>query len=365
MRVGILGAGQLGRMLAIRGYPLGMRFRFLDRAPDAPAADLGEMVTADFTDFNALARFAKELDVVTWEFENVPVAAAEFLAQRVPVHPPPRALAVAQDRLEEKRFFESLGIPVPPFRAVDDRAALDDAIREIGTPAILKTRRLGYDGKGQFTLHSPGDAEAAFAALGAVPLILERRVPFRRELSILAARSRSGDVVCYPLVENTHEQGILRLSRAPAHAADALQQQAAAYITAALEELDYVGVLAIELFEHDGRLLASEMAPRVHNSGHWSMEGAVACQFENHLRAIAGYPLGSTAPTGHCAMLNVIGGMPDTAKLLAVPGAHVHLYGKEQRPGRKLGHVTVWATDAADVDRRLEQIEAIVDAHRA
>jgi 5-(carboxyamino)imidazole ribonucleotide synthase len=360
MRIGILGGGQLGRMLALRGYPLGLRFRFFDRAPDAPAAELGESVTADFTDFNALAIFARDLDLVTYEFENVPVAAAEFLAQRLPVFPAPRALAIAQDRVEEKRFFQSLDIPVAEYREIEDRADLEAAIRELGSPAVLKTRRLGYDGKGQFVVNSADDAEAAWNAIGGVPLVLEKMVRFRRELSIIAARGRDGSIVFYPIIENRHEAGILRQSRAPARDAAALQAAAETYVRAALEALDYIGVLAIEFFDDDGTLLANEMAPRVHNSGHWTIEGADICQFENHLRAITGVPLGSTALTGHSVMVNLIGAFPEPRSLLAVPGSHMHLYGKESRPGRKLGHVTVWGRDDAAVDERLAELNRVL-----
>jgi 5-(carboxyamino)imidazole ribonucleotide synthase len=361
MRIGILGAGQLGRMLALEGYPLGFRFRFLDAAASPSAGELGEMVNADFTDFNALARFAAGLDVVTYEFENVPVAAAEFLAARLPVRPPPGALAVAQDRWEEKRFFESLGIATAPTSTVDSREELGEALAGIGMPAVLKTRRLGYDGKGQHVIRTAGDVDAAWRALGGVPLVLETFVPFRRELSLIGVRALDGSICCYPLVENVHEQNILRTTRAPAPDVDAaMQQQAERALAAALDELDYVGVLTIEFFEHDGRLLANEMAPRVHNSGHWTIEGAWASQFENHLRAVTGLPLGSTGAVGHAIMVNLIGSMPPLASMLALAHAHVHLYGKESRAGRKLGHVTLWGEDPAELEARYEELRAML-----
>lgn len=362
MRIGILGGGQLARMLALAGYPLGLRFRVLEPAPDAPAGDVAPHVVAPYDDPGALAGFAGGLDVVTYEFENVPVAAARALARRLPVHPRPDILEVAQDRLAEKRALEALGIPTPPFAPVDGRPDLDAAVRRLGLPAILKTRRGGYDGKGQALLRTGVDVDAAWAALGGVPLLLEGFVPFGRELSLLAARGADGEVRCYPLVENTHRGGILRLSLAPAADAAAHQGEAERYARAVLERFGYVGVLAIELFEAEGRLLASEMAPRVHNSGHWTIEGAETSQFEQHVRAIAGLPLGDPSARGHAAMLNLIGDHPPAADLLRVPGVHLHLYGKAPRPGRKLGHVTVVAPDPATRDARVAALRPILEA---
>ncbi|HEX7118043.1 MAG TPA: 5-(carboxyamino)imidazole ribonucleotide synthase [Longimicrobiales bacterium] len=364
MRVGILGAGQLGRMLALAGYPLGLRFRFLDPNAAAPAGPLAELVVADYDDADALRRFADGLDVATYEFENVPAAAADFLDGRVPaVHPHYEALAAAQDRLAEKNVFRRLGIPTAPFAPVDSRDDLARAVDAVALPAVLKTRRFGYDGKGQFVLRERADVDRAWAALGGSPLILEGFVDFERELSILAVRGRDGDVAFYPLVENVHRAGILRRSTAPAPATSPeLQARAEAYARAVLEEFDYVGVLAIELFHRGDELLANEMAPRVHNSGHWTIEGAETSQFENHLRAICGMPLGSTAPRGHAVMVNLIGAVPDSADALAVPGAHLHLYDKAPRPGRKIGHITVRAEDHAVVARRAAALEALPGA---
>jgi 5-(carboxyamino)imidazole ribonucleotide synthase len=359
--VGILGGGQLGRMLALAGYPLGLRFRVLDPAADGPASQVAPQVVAAYDDEAALARFAHGLDVVTYEFENVPVAAARALARHLPVDPAPDVLEAAQDRLVEKQTFEALGIPTPAFAAVDGRDSLDAAVARLGLPAVLKTRRGGYDGKGQVVLRVPADLDAAWAALGGAPLILEAFVPFGRELSVIAVRGRDGDVQVYPLVENWHGGGILRVSRAPA-GDDRLAAEAAGFARRLLDRFGYVGVLAIELFEVGGRLLANEMAPRVHNSGHWTIEGAETSQFENHVRALAGLPLGSTAARGHAGMLNLIGGHPEPARLLAVPGAHVHLYGKSPRPGRKLGHVTVVAANGAERESRLAALAAAVDA---
>lgn len=355
MKVGVIGGGQLGRMLALAAAPLGIRCLCLDPARDAPVSGLCEHIVAAYDDADGLDRLARGVGAVTYEFENVPVASARALAARVPVLPPPAALEAAQDRLLEKNLAQRLGIPTPAYRAVDDRRSLDAAVAAIGLPAVLKTRRLGYDGKGQAVLRGAGDVEVAWAALGGAPLILEGFVAFARELSVLGVRGKDGATAFYPLVENHHREGILRLSRAPAPGlTPALQEEAEAYCRAMLAELDYVGVLALELFETGGRLVFNEMAPRVHNSGHWSIEGAETSQFENHIRAVAGLPLGSTAPRGHAAMVNLIGTLPEPAAVLAVPGAHLHLYDKSPRPGRKLGHVTLRGDGPAEVERRLE-----------
>ncbi|MGB9750924.1 MAG: 5-(carboxyamino)imidazole ribonucleotide synthase [Roseiflexus castenholzii] len=365
--IGVLGGGQLGRMLALAGYPLGFRFRFLDPAGDAPVRYLAEQVVASYDDHLAVAQFGNSLMVATYEFENVPVTTARALEQHIPVFPPPQALEVAQDRLAEKRFFTQLNIPTAPFAPVDDRASLDAAIERIGLPALLKTRRLGYDGKGQALIGQRADIEDAWRALGGQPLILEGFVSFVRELSVLAVRGQDGAVACYPPVENLHRNGILYRSIAPAPGLAAeVQLLAETYARRVLEALDYVGVLAIEMFEvkpdrtGGARLLANEMAPRVHNSGHWTIDGAVTSQFENHLRAIAGLPLGDASARGCAAMVNLIGGLPDVTMLLALPDTHLHLYDKAPRPGRKLGHVTVCAVDAERLAERLAVVERYV-----
>jgi len=357
--IGILGGGQLGYMLALAGYPLDFHFRFLDPSPQAPVGRIAARVTADYTDFEALEKFAHGLALVTYEFENVPVEAVRFLQKSVPVYPPPQALEVAQDRLNEKSLFQKLAIPTTEFFAVNSARDLDEAARKIGLPAVLKTCRLGYDGKGQWMLRSSDDVALVKKEIPAAPFILEKFVKFSRELSILAVRGRSGDSAFYPLVENHHRQGILRLSLAPAPrlAAD-LQREAEGLAHRVLEALDYVGVLAIELFECDGRLLANEMAPRVHNSFHWTIEGAVSSQFESHLRAVAGLPLGDTSALGHSAMLNLIGELPEPEEVLRVPDAHLHLYGKALRPGRKVGHLTLRADSAEQLAARLTQLPA-------
>jgi 5-(carboxyamino)imidazole ribonucleotide synthase len=372
--IGILGGGQLGYMLALAGYPLGLHFRFLDPSPEAPVGRIATRITGQFTDRSALKKFAAGLELVTYEFENVPVEAARFLAERVPVLPPPAALEAAQDRLNEKRLFQKLGIATTDFAEVADREALDGAVKQIGLPSILKTCRMGYDGKGQWILRTAEDVSrakselpAANAAAGkrsdsepaqqSTPFLLERLVPFTRELSILAVRGRTGETAVYPLVENHHRAGILRLSLAPAPQLDRAVQLAAEDAAHRLfDALQYVGVLAIEFFEHEGRLLANEMAPRVHNSGHWTIEGAITSQFENHLRAVVGLPLGSTSAIGCSAMLNLIGDVPDSAEVLAVRDAHLHLYGKSPRPGRKLGHVTLRASSPEQLASRLGEL---------
>lgn len=349
MLIGILGGGQLGRMLALAGVPLGLRFRFLDPSPYAPAGHVGELVVGDFTDPDALARFGKDLDAVTYEFENVPVATARVLAQRTRVYPPVIALETGQDRISEKTLFQKVGIEVPPFRSCASQADVDAAVRDLGLPLVAKTRRMGYDGKGQMVLREAPAAAGCFAALGGTPLIVERLVPFDREVSIIACRAQDGAFVAYPLVQNVHQGGILRTTTVPAPGAPAaLQAAAERHARAVADALGYVGAFAIEFFEHQGRLLANEMAPRVHNSGHWTIECAAVSQFENHCRAVAGLPLGETrALYPQCMMVNLIGAIPDAAQVLRIPGAHLHLYGKEPRPGRKVGHITVTIADPA------------------
>ena len=360
--VGILGGGQLARMLALAGAPLGLRFLVLDAASDACAAQCAPLLRADYHDYPALAEFAARVDVATFDFENVPADSARWLAERVPVFPNPRALAVAQDRLAEKSLFRELGIAVPSFADVDSRTALDAAIARIGVPCILKTRRLGYDGKGQFRLRSASDADDAWRALGAqagtVGLILEGFVHFQRELSVVAVRSRSGEFRTWSLTENWHESGILAASLAPAVVDDTIVEKAIAHARAVAEALDYVGVFALELFLADGELLANEMAPRVHNSGHWTIEGAETSQFENHLRAVLGLPLGSTRMVGQACMLNWISELPDANAVLGDPCGHWHDYGKAPRDGRKVGHATLRADTPAELSAALQRVGA-------
>ncbi|MFK3649328.1 5-(carboxyamino)imidazole ribonucleotide synthase [Lysobacter enzymogenes] len=360
--VGILGGGQLARMLALSGAPLGLRFLVLDNTADACAGQFAPMVVGDYTDQAALDEFASKIDVATFDFENVPAESARWLAERRPVFPSPRALAVAQDRLAEKTLFRELDIPVPDFAAIDSRAGLDAALAAIGTPCILKTRRLGYDGKGQFRIKTPADADAAWAALGAqadtVGLILEGFVRFERELSVVAVRGRDGEFRAWPLTENWHVDGVLSASLAPASADAALAATAIAHARKLADALDYVGVFALELFCRDGVLLANELAPRVHNSGHWTIEGSETSQFQNHLRAVLGLPLGDTRMLGHACMLNWIGAMPAAEPVLAEAGGHWHDYGKSSREGRKVGHATLRADSAAELAQALRRVGA-------
>jgi 5-(carboxyamino)imidazole ribonucleotide synthase len=350
-------------MLALAGIPLGVRFQFLDPSPDAPARDLGRLVVAPLGDAAALDEVSANADVVTYEWEGVPSPAAARLAERITVYPPVEALAVTQDRLREKQLFERLGIPVAPFRAIDDDAGLRRAVGEIGLPAVLKTRVGGYDGKGQVVLRRSDDIADAWDAVGGMPSILESFVMFERELSVIGVRGADGVTRFWPLVENHHERGILRRSVAPAPDVDATLRAAAEYhMTRLLDELGYRGVLAVEMFQVGDQLLGNELAPRVHNSGHWTIEGAVTSQFENHIRALLGWPLGSTEPRGVSAMVNCIGVLPDPAAVLRVEGAHLHRYGKAPRPGRKVGHVTVVAPDRATLDKRVAEIAEVLPA---
>ena len=358
--VGILGGGQLARMLALSGAPLGLRFLVLDTVADACAGQFAPMVVGDYTDKSALSEFASKIDVATFDFENVPAESARWLANRVPVFPKPRALAVAQDRLAEKTLFRELGIPVPGFADIATREALDAAVAQLGLPCILKTRRLGYDGKGQFRIKAHADVDAAWNALGAqaasVGLILEGFVAFQRELSVVAVRGRDGEFRAWPLTENWHVDGVLSASLAPARIDASTQATALSHAKRLADALDYVGVFALELFLRDGELLANELAPRVHNSGHWTIEGGETSQFQNHLRAVLGLPLGNTRPLGQACMLNWIGAMPDAAPVLREAGGHWHDYGKAPRAGRKVGHATLRADSPAELAESLQRV---------
>lgn len=338
--VGILGGGQLGRMLALAGVPLGVRALVVEPAPDSPAAIAAEVLAAAYDDPGAMEVLARRCDVVTVELEGVPVEALAWLAERVPVHPGPEAVAVAQDRLVEKRRFRALGIETARF-------ALDATITG---SAVVKTRRGGFDGRGQRRVEGH-EVATAIADLGG-DVIVEAVVPYERELAVLAARGPSGAVAVWPVVDTVHADGILRSARPSARR----QAEAEAIVRALVDDLGYVGVLAVELFDTAPGLVANEWAPRVHNSGHWTIEGAATSQFEQHLRAILGWPLGDASAVGVSATINLIGEVGDPAAMLAVPGAHLHLYGKTPRPGRKLGHVTVTAPDDATLDERLRQL---------
>jgi len=343
--VGILGGGQLARMMVLAGAPLGLRFELFDPAADACGAPLAPLTRGAFDDHEALSAFAAKVDVVTFDFENVPAASAHWLAERVPVYPPPAALAVAQDRLSEKTLFQQLGIPLPPFADIRSRDELAAKATEFGLPCILKTRRLGYDGKGQFRLRTAADIDAAWQALGTqverTGLILEGFVAFQREVSVVAVRGRDGSFRAWPVTGNWHVDGVLSASLAPAVLSPSEHAAAVGYAQRLADHLQYVGVFALELFCRDGELLANEMAPRVHNSGHWTIEGSETSQFENHLRAVLGLPLGATTMRGVACMLNWLGQMPDAGPVLAHAGGHWHDYGKQPREGRKVGHATV------------------------
>jgi 5-(carboxyamino)imidazole ribonucleotide synthase len=342
--IGILGGGQLGRMLALAAARLGFKSHIFSPSPDSPAFDVVHRVTAaDYNDKAALDRFAADVDVVTYEFENVPAETATFLAARVPVLPDPKILAITQDRLAEKNFVTGLGIRTAPFADVAAAAALAAAIDRVGRPAVLKTRRYGYDGKGQATIRNGSDPEAAWREVGGQPCILEAFVPFEREVSVVAARGCDGSVACFDVTENEHRDHILKVSRVPAALSEAGAQEARRIAETIAQKFAYVGVLAVELFVlRDGGLLVNEIAPRVHNSGHWTLDGASVSQFEQHIRAVAGWPLAKPIRRGRVEMTNLIGHeVEDYRRWLTVPGAAVHLYGKATvRPGRKMGHVT-------------------------
>lgn len=344
MRVGVLGGGQLGRMIALAGYNLGVEFRFFDPNSGAPVGQIGQLVAADYSDTDSLGKFLEGIDVVTYEFENIPLATAKFVAERARLFPPVHALETAQDRLLEKQLFLELGIPTPAFAAVESLEDLQSAVARTGLPAVLKTRRFGYDGKGQVVIRDKDALPSAWKTLGGVPLIVEAFVPFQHELSVIGVRGRDGAEVFYPPIENVHRDGVLRRSTAPA---PSVTPEVAAlgidYCRRIMDRLKYVGVLALELFAVDGALRANEMAPRVHNSGHWTIEGAETSQFENHLRAVLGLPLGVTTSRGRSLMFNILGHIPPVDRVVAVEGAHLHLYGKAPGAKRKLGHVTLVA----------------------
>lgn len=358
MKVGVIGGGQLGQMLAQAGTSLGMKFVFLDPSKDACASALGEHVCANYDDQEALQQLAKEVDVVTFEFESVPAETVSFLSDYVPVFPNAESLRIARDRWFEKTLFKSLDIPTPDFANVESQTALENAVIKIGLPAVLKTRTLGYDGKGQKVLKNQSDVTNAFAELGGVPCILEGFVPFSGEVSLIAVRGKNRAIRFYPLVHNEHRQGVLHLSVTSEQ--HPLQATAEAYVTKVLEKLDYVGVLAFEFFEVDEGLKANEIAPRVHNSGHWTIEGAVTSQFENHLRAIAGLPLGATQKYTESAMLNFIGTIPSAEQLLSIESCHLHDYSKVFKPGRKVGHATVCCKTMDELKQKIQAIEALM-----
>lgn len=357
MRIGIIGAGQLGQMLGFAARSLDAQCCFVDPSDNPPAAICGDVLQRPFDDADALAQLASDCDVVTYEFENVPVAALQRINSKVPVYPPTVALACAQDRLDEKHLFASLGIPIPSFHAIETREDIEVARKNLGLPMVIKTRRLGYDGKGQFVVREERDLNTAWETLGGQSLIAEQWVPYDLEVSCIGVRNVDGELAIYPLSHNVHVDGVLRTSKSPL-AELALTEKASEYVYHLLEHFKYVGVLALELFVNGDDLLANEFAPRVHNSGHWSIEGSQTSQFENHLRAIMNMPLGSTASLGHAGMVNLIGQIPPAARALEV--GQLHDYGKAPRPGRKLGHITVVEKDADERDRLLDIIDKTV-----
>jgi 5-(carboxyamino)imidazole ribonucleotide synthase len=359
MRLGILGGGQLARMLSLAAYPLGIRPACLDPSADACASQVSPVVLGNFNDADALSRFLEKVDLVTYETENIPLDCALSVSKTHSLYPSASILQIAQDRLLEKTFFKNLGIPTPKFYPINSKESLQEACAQLNFPAVLKTRRMGYDGKGQILLQKTEDIANAWATLEGQDLILEEFVRFTYEVSQICVRSSSKETRFYPLVHNHHQQGILRWSEAP-HNQEKLQGLAQQYAKLILEKMNYVGILTIEFFFDGAQLLANEMAPRVHNSGHWTIEGSQTSQFDNHLRAIFNWPLGSTDTLGHCFMLNCIGQMPNLGSTLAIPGAHYHAYGKSSKPLRKLGHVTLVEPDAKRYDLAKAQILSLL-----
>ena len=362
MRIGIIGAGQLGQMLGFAARDLGHSCFFLDPSADPPARVVGPVIQASFDDSVALAVLADKCDVVTYEFENVPVETLMDISDLVPIYPPPAALRHAQDRLAEKRLLDSLSIPLPQYRAIDSAEDLANAVASIGLPLMIKTRRMGYDGKGQFVLKNAEQIDEAWESLGGRHLIAEKWVPFDYEVSAIGIRNVDGECATYCLTRNVHAGGILHTSRAPVDDS-ALTEQAKQYMVNLLDHLDYVGVLALELFVVGDTLLANEFAPRVHNSGHWTIEGAETSQFVNHVLAITNESPGSTKNRDYAGMINLVGQIPETARNLA--HGRLHDYGKTPRPGRKLGHITVIAPSEAERDRLLDEIESSVTSSTA
>lgn len=353
--IGIFGGGQLGRMLAQAALPLGLHCSFYEAGTDCPSAALGQVI--DSTQPDSLMQFVRSADVFSLEFENTPLADADALTAHKALYPPRQALAIAQNRLSEKALFDELSIPVAAYSAIHTLVDLQQVAIRQGLPLVVKTATGGYDGKGQFVVRETAQIEQAWAELGqAAPLVAESFVQFEREVSIIAVRAQDGEVRTWPLAENHHHQGILSHSIVPAPQSENLLPVAQDYITRLLNHLNYVGVLTLELFVTKQGLLANEMAPRVHNSGHWSIEGAVCSQFENHMRAVAGLPLGSTELIKPTVMVNIIGQHPDRAEILALNGVHLHLYGKTERPGRKLGHITIMPADSSQLPSIMQQL---------
>jgi len=358
MIIGMLGGGQLSLMLAEAARPLDLDVVFIDPAEDACARQAAKQIIASYDDPEALFELAGRSDVVTYEFENVPNQSVTTLSQSLNVYPAANALAIAQDRLFEKNQFVELDIPVPAFRNIGSLNDLQQAVAEVGLPAVLKTRRFGYDGKGQAVIKKEDEIATAWKTVGEAPSILEAFMPFDREVSIIAVRDQQGNHQTYPISENIHKDGILDQSFSRSN--DPMFEQAEQYISKLMDELEYVGVLALELFQVGDELYANEFAPRVHNSGHWTIEGSVCSQFENHMRAVAGLSLGEISLNGHSVMLNCIGEMPDVSKIKELAGVAVHDYGKAAREGRKVGHITLTAESDEGLDKLLNQVNGLL-----
>ncbi len=360
--IGILGAGQLGRMLALAGYPLELDFRFYDTS-GSPSAGLGQITidTEGKLDNPELAQFLKDVDIVSYEFEHLPLELVQYIEEHSTLYPPAESIRVCQNRAEEKALFTKLGIPTPDYRVINSLPALEKAVEELGCPVVTKTVTEGYDGKGQFVIKDASQCQQAWQSIGNKTLIAEQFIQFKRELSVIAVRNSKDEMAVYPLAENSHHEGILRYSTAPAPKVDPeIASQAQSYIKELMHELGHVGILTLELFETDNGLMANEMAPRVHNSGHWSIEGATCSQFENHIRAICGMPLGDTEAKRPTCMINIIGQKGDVQKMLSLPYAHLHLYGKTERAGRKLGHVTVQADTYEELAWRVKNLAELL-----
>jgi 5-(carboxyamino)imidazole ribonucleotide synthase len=358
-KIGVIGAGQLGRMMAISGYPLGQKFAFCGNSDDEPSAMLGHMYTNKDCALSSLAKYA---DVITYESENTSVDQIREISKTTPVFPAEKSLFISQHRGREKGLFDQLDIPCTSYKVVNSLDELEEAVAKIGLPAVLKTTTEGYDGKRQFVLKETSQVSIAWQEIGGRELILEGFIDFTRELSIIAVRNDSNEHVYYPLVQNVHEDGILRYTIAPAQQIiDSVQEMAEIYMKKLLDELGHVGVLTLELFETDNGLVANEIAPRVHNSGHWTQEGAETSQFENHIRAITGMPLGSTEPKQEfAAMVNIIGKTGDVNSVLAMPNAHLHLYDKQEREGRKLGHINILSNTADELFETLGKLNSFL-----
>lgn len=358
MRLGVVGGGQLGRMMAQAALPLGITTIFLDPSKDACAAAAGKLICAPYSDKAGLDTLLTSSDAVTFEFENVPPESVSTLSKRLPAFPPAHALATARERWAEKSLFRELDIATAPLALVDSQDDLEKVVASIGLPCILKTRTMGYDGKGQKLLRTEADVAGTFAELGNVPTLLEGFVDFDFEVSCIGVRNQQGDIVFYSIVRNEHRSGILYRSEPLDNST--LQQKAEVAVKKVMDALNYVGTMAFEFFVKGNNLIANEIAPRVHNSGHWTIEGARCSQFENHVRAVMGLPLGSTEVTGPVAMYNVLGKKPNVNALLAIAGVHWHDYAKAERKGRKIGHITVTAKTPSALQQACSEVESLL-----